>query len=158
MLHLLQERSNLKLVTRWNIIQYELIPELTRDVGPLTPKLEQVVHTLEWVRAEEYCAGGCGVGRPLHERAWMANAFVTKVVLNLATTVGLIERLTIDHVLPIETRERAARPVNTGLEVKRSVKRQRGQNLNEMHKEIPTAFDRGSKKNQAPLAGLQTAP
>jgi hypothetical protein len=77
----------------------------------------------------------------------MANAFVTRVVLNLATTAGLIERLTIDHVLPIEARERAARPVNAELEVKRSVKRQRGQNLNEMHKEIPTACDYGCKKN-----------
>ncbi|MDR1888302.1 MAG: IS5/IS1182 family transposase, partial [Zoogloeaceae bacterium] len=28
---------------RWNVVQYELIPELARDVGPLTPKLEQVV-------------------------------------------------------------------------------------------------------------------
>ncbi|MDR1888398.1 MAG: IS5/IS1182 family transposase, partial [Zoogloeaceae bacterium] len=35
---------------RWNVVQYELIPELTRDFGPLTPKLKQVVHTLEWVR------------------------------------------------------------------------------------------------------------
>ncbi|MDR1888988.1 MAG: IS5/IS1182 family transposase, partial [Zoogloeaceae bacterium] len=59
---------------RWN--QYELIPELARDFGPLTPKLKQVVHILEWVRVEEYCDCGCGVGRPPHERAWIANAFV----------------------------------------------------------------------------------
>jgi hypothetical protein len=154
------------------------------------------------------------VGRPLHERAWIANAFVSKVVLGITTPVGLIERLMADSPLrricgfhlhkklpsestfsrafdefaqsalperahealikkhpgdelighlsrdstAIEARERAARPVNAELEVKRSVKRQRGQTLDEMHKEIPTACDRGSKKNQAQLAGLQTAP
>jgi hypothetical protein len=84
---------------RWNVVQYELIPELARDFGPLTPKLKQVVHTLEWVRAEEYCVGGCGVGRPPHERDWIANAFVAKGVLEIATTVGLIDRLMIEPVL-----------------------------------------------------------
>jgi hypothetical protein len=41
----------------------------------------------------------CGVGRPPFERAWLANAFVAKAVLGLATTVGLIERLMIDRAL-----------------------------------------------------------
>jgi hypothetical protein len=27
-----------------------LLPELRNDVGTLTPKLERVIHTLEWVR------------------------------------------------------------------------------------------------------------
>jgi hypothetical protein len=39
------------------------------------------------------------VGRHPHERAWLANAFVAKAVLGLATTAGLIERLTIDRAL-----------------------------------------------------------
>jgi NAD(P)H-dependent FMN reductase len=39
------------------------------------------------------------VGRPPFERAWLANAFVAKAVLGLATTVGLIERLMIDRAL-----------------------------------------------------------
>ena len=39
------------------------------------------------------------MGRPPFERAWLANAFVAKAVLGLATTVGLIERLTIDRAL-----------------------------------------------------------
>jgi hypothetical protein len=30
---------------RWHEIQYELMPELRSEVGPLTPKLEKVVHT-----------------------------------------------------------------------------------------------------------------
>lgn len=35
---------------RWNIIQHQLLPELRGQAGTLTPKLERVVHTLEWVR------------------------------------------------------------------------------------------------------------
>lgn len=28
--------------------------ELRAQVGPLTPKLEKLIHTLEWVRIEEF--------------------------------------------------------------------------------------------------------
>lgn len=80
---------------RWSALQHELIPEIRVDVGMLTPKLEKVIHTLEWLRIEEFVAASwCGVGRPPHDRAWLA-----KAVLGLGTTSGLIERLTIDRVL-----------------------------------------------------------
>ena len=85
---------------RWNVIQHELLPELRDEVGALTPKLEKVIHVLEWVRIEEFIESSwCGVGRPPHERGWLANAFVAKTVLGLSTTVGLMERLTIDRAL-----------------------------------------------------------
>ena len=88
------------IMQRWNVIQHELLPELRNEVGTLTPKLEKVIYVLEWVRIEEFTeTSWCGVGRPPHERAWLANAFVAKTVLGLATTVGLIERLTIDRAL-----------------------------------------------------------
>jgi hypothetical protein len=88
------------IMQRWNMIQHELIPEIKNDIGTLTPKLEKVIHILEWVRIEEFTpATWCGVGRPPHERAWLANAFVSKAVLGLTTTAGLIERLTIDRAL-----------------------------------------------------------
>ena len=41
------------IMQRWNVIQHELIPELRNDVGPLTPNLEKVIHTLEWVRIDD---------------------------------------------------------------------------------------------------------
>jgi hypothetical protein len=89
-----------KFMQRWTAVQHELIPELRADVGVLTPKLEKVIHTLEWVRIEEFVAASwCGVGRPPHERSWLANAFVAKSVLGLGTTTALIERLTIDRSL-----------------------------------------------------------
>jgi hypothetical protein len=62
--------------------------------------LEKVIHTLEWVRIEEFTdTGWCGIGRPPHERAWLANAFVAKAVLGLTATAALIERLSIDRAL-----------------------------------------------------------
>ncbi len=89
-----------QIMQRWNVIQHELLPELEEQVGSLTPKLEKVIHTLEWVRIEEFTGTSwCGVGRPPFERAWLANAFVAKAVWGLATTVGLIERLMIDRAL-----------------------------------------------------------
>jgi hypothetical protein len=94
--HILRE----VLMQRWNILQGELLPELKRDVGGLTPKLAKLVYVLEWVRIEEFTrTTWIGIGRPPLERAWFANAFVAKTVLGLGTTVGLIERLTIDRAL-----------------------------------------------------------
>lgn len=88
------------ILQRWSVVQHELLPELKNELGALTPKLEKVVHTLEWVRIEQFVASTWrGVGRPPCERAWLANAFVAKAVLGLTTTAGLIERLTMDRAL-----------------------------------------------------------
>jgi len=88
------------IMQRWHAVQHELIPELRDDFGALTPKLEKLIHTLEWVRIEEFVQSSwCGIGRPPHERAWLANAFVAKAVLGIGTTAGLIERLSIDRAL-----------------------------------------------------------
>lgn len=85
---------------RWNVVQHELIPELKSQVGALTPKLEKVIHTLEWARIEEFVtASWRGNGRPPHDRGMLANAFVAKAVLGLSTTIALIERLHIDRAL-----------------------------------------------------------
>lgn len=88
------------IMQRWNVIQHDLLPNLMGELGGLTPKLERVIHTLEWVRIEEFTGSSWrGVGRPPCERGWLANAFVAKAVLGLTTTAGLIERLTIDRAL-----------------------------------------------------------
>ncbi len=89
-----------KLMQRWTVVQHELMPQLRADVGGLTPKLEKLIHTLEWVRIEEFVGiTWSGVGRPPHDRGALANAFVAKAVLGLHTTVALIERLQIDRAL-----------------------------------------------------------
>ena len=84
----------------WNVVQHELMPQLRAELEGLTPRLESVIHTLEWVRVEEFTHSRfADLGRPPHERAWLANAFVAKAVLGLTTTVALIERLTLDRAL-----------------------------------------------------------
>ena len=88
------------IMQRWNVIEQDLLPELYDQVGALTPKLEKLIYILEWVRIEQFVMPSwCGKGRPPHERAWLANAFVAKVVLGLTTTAGLIERLKADRAL-----------------------------------------------------------
>ena len=85
---------------RWLVIQHELLPELRSEVGALTPKLEKVTHTLEWVRIDEFVGTTwCGIGRPPRDRAALASAFVAKAVLGLTTTAWLIERLAVDRAL-----------------------------------------------------------
>ncbi|MES3020707.1 MAG: IS5/IS1182 family transposase, partial [Pseudomonadota bacterium] len=42
---------------------------------------------LEWARIEDFADDTWGgIGRPPHVRAWLANAFVAKAVLGIATT------------------------------------------------------------------------
>lgn len=85
---------------RWQVIQHELMPELKSQIGTLTPKLEKLIHTLDWVRIEEFVPQSWSdVGRPPHDRGALANAFVAKAVLRLDTTTALIERLHMDRAL-----------------------------------------------------------
>ncbi|NHZ67237.1 IS5/IS1182 family transposase, partial [Massilia sp. CCM 8694] len=79
------------IMQRWNAIQHDVLPELRAEVGVVTPKLARVAHVLEWARVEEFVAHSwCGIGRPPHVRAWLANAFVAKAVLGIGTTTGLV--------------------------------------------------------------------
>ena len=88
------------IMQRWQTLQHELMPELRMEVGSLTPKLEKVVHLLEWARIEEFISSTWrGCGRPAHDRGMLANAFVAKAVLGISTTTGLIERLAMDRAL-----------------------------------------------------------
>jgi len=102
---------------RLNAVQRELIEGLGAEMGtPMTPALERVVHTLDWVRIEDFVADGCGVGRPPRERFALANAFIAKAVLRLPTTVALIKEPLGDQLIghisrdgtAIEVRERPA--------------------------------------------------
>ena len=85
---------------RWHVLQHDLLPELKQELGALTPRLEKLVHILDWVRIEEWSVQTWqGIGRKPHDRSALANAFVAKAVLGLSTTRALIERLAMDRVL-----------------------------------------------------------
>jgi hypothetical protein len=79
------------LLQRWTVVQEELIPDLGREVEALTPRLEKLIHTLEWARIEDLVPAWQGIGRPLADRSALANGFVAKAVLGLSTTVALDE-------------------------------------------------------------------
>ena len=42
------------IMQRWGVVQREFMPELRSEIGPLSSKLEKVIHTLEWVRIEAF--------------------------------------------------------------------------------------------------------
>lgn len=88
------------IMRRWQVLQYNLMPELRQQYGALTLKLEKLVHILDWVRIEEWSMQTwLGIGRKPHERSPLANAFVAKAVVGLPTTKALIERITMDRAL-----------------------------------------------------------
>lgn len=71
------------ILQRWNVVRHELPPR--------TEERRRHADAREWARIEEFTGSTwCGVGRPPHERAWLANAFVAKAVLELTTTAGLL--------------------------------------------------------------------
>jgi len=54
-----------KIMYRWTVVQHELIPELEQRCGVMTPKLERLIHVLDWVRIEEFIISPYGAtGRP----------------------------------------------------------------------------------------------
>lgn len=90
-----------QLSQRWFEVQEELIPILRAEYQGLTPKLEQVIRILEWVRVEEYIKTPWYKlgGRPPRERCDLARAFVAKAAMGFEKTRELIERLQADSVL-----------------------------------------------------------
>ena len=84
----------------WFRIQRDLFPHLTREIGPLSDKEKKLVSILELIRVEEYVPRRWwSRGRPWKERSLLARAFVAKMVYNLSTTEGLIERINKDDNL-----------------------------------------------------------
>jgi hypothetical protein len=65
-----------ELLQRWAVVQEELIPELGQEIEGLTPRLEKLIHTLEWARIEDFVPGWQGVGRPPADRSALANEVV----------------------------------------------------------------------------------
>src|SRR5271163_3919937 len=81
----------------WQKFQGELFPFLEETVGLLTDQHRILVTVLDMTRLEALAPHWHGFpGRPLAERAALARAFVAKAVLNLQTTLMLIERVEAD--------------------------------------------------------------
>ncbi len=87
-----------ELLTQYGrILQKNLFPRLEDELGPLTGKHRQVVTVLGLVKIEALIPfRGRQAGRPPHNRAAMARAFVAKAICNLPTTRVLIDVLKAD--------------------------------------------------------------
>ncbi|MBU1627498.1 transposase, partial [bacterium] len=73
---------------------------MERELSPLPDKEKKLVSILELIRVEEYVPRRWwSRGRPWKERSLFARAFVAKMVYNLSTTEGLIERINKDDNL-----------------------------------------------------------
>jgi hypothetical protein len=84
----------------WAHIQGNLFPWLSEQLGPLTETHKQVITALEVTGVEAFVQVWPGLpGRPPHDRAALARAFVAKAVIGLPTTTMLIERLAVDKAL-----------------------------------------------------------
>jgi IS5 family transposase len=87
------------LVQFGNILQGRLFPVLEAELGPLSDVQQQLVRTLALLQLDACVEARCGRGRPAHDRAAIARAFVAKAVFNLPTTRALLDRLRADIVL-----------------------------------------------------------
>ena len=85
---------------RWTQIQTHLFPSLGTEFNSTSPKLEKLIHILEWIQLDRHLPyTGQANGRPTKDRLAIACAFVAKAVLNLGTTRALIDRLSVDRML-----------------------------------------------------------
>jgi hypothetical protein len=97
--------ENLNLCSRLSqfltTLQRELFPMVEADIGEtLTAPLQTLIRIWELIGIERFIPPSRSwVGRPARERVAVARAFVAKTVLNLPTTVALVERLQADRVL-----------------------------------------------------------
>ena len=92
--------SESHLSQRWTQIQSHLFPSLCAEFNSASPKLEKLIHILEWIPLDLYLPYiGQTNGRPTKDRSAIARAFIAKAVLNLGTTRALIERLNVDRML-----------------------------------------------------------
>lgn len=81
------------------LLQGQLFPALEEELGPLGALHRVFVRTLGLLRLEGFTARRQGPGRPPHDRASIARAFVAKAVFNLPHTRALLDRLAHDAVL-----------------------------------------------------------
>jgi hypothetical protein len=81
------------------ILQQQLFPRLQEELGPLSGRYAMFVRALALLQMDGFVAVRHGRGRPAHDRACIARAFLAKAIYNLPHTRALIERLAHDVTL-----------------------------------------------------------
>jgi hypothetical protein len=82
-----------------SFLQNKLFPLLREEVGPLGERHEQFVRALGALQLDGFVVVRRGRGRPAHDRARLARAFVAKAIFNLPHTRALLDRLRADIAL-----------------------------------------------------------
>lgn len=81
------------------VLQNHLFPALQEELGSLSQCHEQFVRALVLLEMDGFVAVRHGRGRPSHDRAKIARAFLAKAVFNLPNTRAVLNRLAHDVVL-----------------------------------------------------------
>ena len=82
-----------------NILQNHLFPVLRAELGVMSERHEQFIRALVVLQLDGFVSARKGRGRPAHDRANIARAFVAKAVFNFPHTRALVDRLRVDAVL-----------------------------------------------------------
>src|SRR3954451_18728129 len=81
------------------ILQKHLFPALQEELGPPSERIKEFIRALALLEMDGFVALRHGRGRPAHDRASIARAFLAKAVFNIPHTRALLERLAQDSVL-----------------------------------------------------------
>jgi Transposase DDE domain/Transposase domain (DUF772) len=81
------------------ICQDQLFPRLEEELGDMSEHHRQLVRALALLELDGFAAVRSGRGRPPHDRAKIARAFLAKAVFHLCNTRALLDRLAHDTVL-----------------------------------------------------------
>lgn len=95
------QRSLVQMIGQFGgILQNQLFPAMSEELGPLSKKVEQLIRVLAILELDGFVVSRKGlVGRPACDRSAIARAFVTKAVFNFSTTDAVIDRLKNDVTL-----------------------------------------------------------
>src|SRR5207237_1045813 len=74
------------------ILQKHLFPALQEELGPLSERMKEFVRALALLEMDGFVAVRHGRGRPAHDRASVARAFLAKAVFGFPTTRALLDR------------------------------------------------------------------
>lgn len=80
------------------VLQNHLFPALKQELGPMSERHEEFVRALAILQLDGFVVAQHGRGRPAHDRACIARAFLARSVFNLPTLRALLDRLRCDVV------------------------------------------------------------
>jgi len=82
-----------------HLLQGQLFPILTEELGPLGERHQALVRALALLQLDGVVTRRQGRGRRPHDRANVARAFLAKAIFNLPHTRALLDRLAHDPTL-----------------------------------------------------------